>query len=594
MSSGLNTEQLRQKYLEERDKRLSVKRDYIDPVGLFPDFDRDPWIADKIEREPLTEDVDVLMTGAGLSALVSAAALHDAGIANIRMIDVAGDFGGVWYWNRYPGVRCDIESYVYLPLLEEVGTIPTEKYSTGKEIFEHAQAIGRHYNFYDKALFQTKITEARWDEATSRWHVSTDRGDLIRSRFLIGTSGYLHYPKFPNIPGIRDFKGKLFHPCRWDAKYTGGDSNGNLSGLKDQRVALIGTGATGIQIMPHLAKSAKQAYLFQRTPAAVDARNNRPTDTHWFKNQKQGWHAERMDNFHAVITGMPADVDLVDDCWTHAAGPLFKNAQVIDPENELAASEAMQLRDYQTMQGIRDRVDRVVTDPATAEKLKAWYNLYCKRPLYADDYLESFNSPNVRLIDTDGRGVERITETGLVANGEHFEVDCIIVASGFQIGAYEPATATFPIIGRDGQVLAEKWANGVYSVHGLWANGFPNFQVVGTILQAGVSFNYMWLAKEHALHAAAMISRALTEGMASIEVTKDAEDRWNDEMNRKAQDGTKFAEDCTPGYFNNEGDTSKPVLFANTYGGGAREYFGILQAWRDGGFTADTVITYQK
>ncbi len=591
-SSSVDVKMLHKKYIEERDKRLhNGNRDFIDPIGYFPDFDRDPWAIERITRDAITEEVDVVMTGAGLAAELAAAHLHDAGVTNIRFIDEAGDFGGVWYWNRYPGIRCDIESYIYLPLLEEVGTMPREKYSSGKEILEHARAIARHYDFYSKAIFQTKITGATWDEASDRWHITTNRGDVIKTRFMIGTSGYLHRPKFPNVPGIMDFRGRIFHPSRWDFSYTGGDSDGDLVKLKGKRVGLIGTGATGIQIMPHLAKYAYRTYLFQRTPAAVDVRNNRPTDVAWFKSQIPGWHVERMDNFHAAVSGEPIERDLVDDCWTRAAGRLFKStAGGVNSNDPADAIEALQRYDYELMQSLRDRVDKVVKDRKTADSLKAWYNLFCKRPLYSDDYIECFNEPSVRLIDTDGRGVERFTKTGIVANGQHYDLDCVIMASGFQVGAYEPKTATYPIRGRTGQTLADKWAGGVRSVHGLWTHGFPNFQVVGTILQAGVSFNYMWLARQHAIQAAAMISRALREDVASIEVTQDAEDRWAQTMQSKAQDRTHFEEECTPGYFNNEGNSSSPTLFMQTYGGGAFEYFDILRRWRESDYQNDTVV----
>jgi cation diffusion facilitator CzcD-associated flavoprotein CzcO len=591
VANKFDVEALHKKYLEERDKRIkNGDRSSIDPIGMFADFDRDPWAPEVIARNRIVEDVDVVMTGAGLAALEAAAHLTKAGIVNIRLIDIAGDFGGVWYWNRYPGVRCDIESYVYLPLLEEVGTVPKEKYSAGKEIFEHAKAIGRHFNLYEKAIFQTKITESKWDDHSCRWHVKTNRGDLIRTRFLIGTSGYLQYPKFPNIPGIKDFRGKMFHPSRWDFKYTGGDSGGELVGLKGKRVALIGTGATGIQILPHLARHAEAAYLFQRTPAAVGARNNRLTDVEWFRSQNRGWQEERMRNFHAALVGMSQGVDLVDDCWTQSAGRLFAATTGASSNDPVAAAKALQLYDYEVMQGIRDLVDRIVKDPRTAESLKAWYNMFCRRPLYADDYIQCFNERSVKLIDTEGRGVERITETGLIANGQHYEVDCIVIASGFQVGAYQPNCATFPIIGRTAKTLAEKWAHGVSSVHGLWTHDFPNFQVVGTIFQAGVSFNYLWLAHEHAIHAAAIISRALSENVASIEVTAEAEARWNEKMIEKAQDTSKFNEECTPSYLNNEGDASSPSIFNQSYGGGAFEYFNLLRRWRDSEYKMDTVI----
>ena len=411
--STIDVDALHAKYLAERDKRIhNGKRGYIDPIGEFPDFDQDPWVEREIVRDPIVADIDVAILGGGFAGQLAAVHLQKAGIDDFRIVETASDFGGVWYWNRYPGIRCDIESYVYLPLLDEVGTAPKEKYSDGREIYEHARTIGRHFGLYDKALFQTTITKTQWDSEKSRWLVHTNRGDILRARFVVACSGYLHRPKYPVIPGIKDFKGRLFHPSRWDFSFTGGTSNGEMVGLKGKKVALVGTGATGIQILPHLAKYAERAYLVQRTPSAVGARNNRATDLKWFRSQKPGWHQERMDNFHAIITGVTQKQDLVDDCWTHSAAQLFKVAAGgVGNADPAKVAEEQQRYDYELMQGLRDRIDEIVGDKDTADKLKAWYNLFCKRPLYSDAFVECFNQPSVTLIDTDGGGVDKIRTT---------------------------------------------------------------------------------------------------------------------------------------------------------------------------------------
>jgi len=591
MSAPFDPAALARKYAEERQKRIeNGDRTSIEAESVFPDIDKDPWAVAPINRAPLIEEVDALTTGCGIAGIVAAVQLVKAGVTNIRMIDAAGDFGGTWYWNRYPGIRCDIESYIYLPLLEDAGTIPSEKYSSGAEILAHLQTLARRFGLYDKALFQTRIASAIWDEPSARWHVRTDRGDLIKARFLLGASGFLHRPKIPNIPGVKEFRGKIFHPSRWDFEFTGGDSKGGLSKLKGKRVGLIGTGATGIQILPHLAPHAADVYLFQRTPAPVSARNNRATDVAWFQSQSPGWQIERANNFEASTSGAPVETDLVDDCWTRAAKQLFGVTATIKPGDGVPLAEALQLYDYELMQGLRDRIDEIVKDPKTAEALKPWYNLFCKRPLYADDYLEAFNHPNVHLIETEGRGVERLTETGAVVNGQHYELDCLIVASGYKVGAYEEATTTFPIIGRNGVPLSESWAADIHSVHGLWVHGYPNFQLVGTVIHAALSFNYSWFATEQAAHAATIISTSLKENIGSIEVTKEAEDRWAALIEEKRNDRTAFNEQCTPGFYNNEGDSSKPGLPDRCYGGGAFAYNDIIRAWRTGGFRRDARI----
>ena len=200
-----------------------------------------------------------------------------------RIVEKGGDFGGTWYWNRYPGAQCDTASMVYMPLLEETGHRPTEKYAHAPEILEQCRRIGRQYRLYEKALFQTEVTELRWDDARSRWVVSTSRGDRFTASFVGLGIGPLHVPKLPGIPGIETFKGHAFHTSRWDYDYTGGDPNGApLTGLADMRVAIIGTGATSVQAVPHLARAAKQLLVVQRTPSSVDVRGNAPIDPEWF------------------------------------------------------------------------------------------------------------------------------------------------------------------------------------------------------------------------------------------------------------------------------------------------------------------------
>ena len=593
MSAPFDPAALARKYAEERQKRIENgdRTSHDDPGVLFPELNQDPWASAPIERAAITEEVDALTTGCGIAGLTAAAHLVKAGVTNIRMIDAASDFGGTWYWNRYPGVRCDLEAYIYLPLLEEIGTIPSERYAGGAEIRAHLQKLARHFGLYEKALFQTRILSATWDEPSARWHVHTHRGDLIKARFLLGTSGFLHKPKIPNLPGLSDFKCKIIHPSRWDANYTGGDSRGDLEGLKGKRVGLIGTGATGIQILPHVAQYAEAAYLFQRTPAPVNARNNHATDVDWFKSLKPGWYDERSDNFEATTSGVPVDADLVDDCWTHAAKRLFGATSSVKPDDGMSIGEALQLYDYDLMESLRSRIDAVVQDSKTAEALKPWYNLFCKRPLYADDYLEAFNNPNVHLIETEGRGVEHVTETGVIVNGQHYELDCLILASGFKVGAYDAQTTTFPIIGRNGIPLSESWAQDIHSLHGLWVHGYPNFQLVGTVIHAALSFNYTWFATEQAAHAATLISTCLKEGVASMEVTAEAERAWGDLIEEKRMDRTAFNAACTPGFYNNEGDASKPGLPDRCYGGGGFAYVALTRAWRNGGFRQDTKIT---
>jgi cyclohexanone monooxygenase len=589
---------LRRKYLEERDKRLrpDMDRQYVDAAEKFEHFGVDPYVEPGFQRATLTEDVNAAVIGGGFGGLLTAARLRDRGVDSVRIIEEGGDFGGTWYWNRYPGVRCDIESYIYMPLLEEVGTMPTERYATGAEIFAHCQAIGRHYGLYERALFQTRVTRIAWDAEASRWIISTHRGDTIRARFVSVSQGPLSKAKLPGIPGIDRFQGVSFHSSRWNYDYTGGDQLGGQIGLAGKTVAVIGTGATAIQIVPKLAEHAERLYLFQRTPSAIDERNNAPTDVDWFRSQPSGWQRERMDNFLTILCGMPHAENMVGDRWTdfwtrfvarmsarRAAGDKFHPGEV------------MQEVDYEKMEEIRQRVAATITHPETMEVLKPWYNYLCKRPLYSDEFLHALNQPNVTLVDTQGSGVQEITPTGLVAAGKSFDADCIIFATGFDVGAAAFKAGRYELIGRDGVSLEEKWRQGVRTVHGIQMAGFPNFYIVGGTLQGTTHFNFTHVLDMQATHAAELIARCLREHVAAMEVTGAAEDRWLRAVNEKHVDHQQFYEDCTPGFLNNEGDfKDRPTFVGGTYGGGPIEYEKIITQWRSEGIARDTVRDYEN
>lgn len=587
---------LRAKYLRERDKRLRRDADsqYLDAASVFEEMVRDPFVSEPLSRAPIDEEIEVAVIGGGFGGLLTAAGLRTHGISDFRIVDQAADFGGTWYWNRYPGVRCDIESYIYMPLLEEVGTIPRERYATGSEIFAHCQAIGRHYDLYDRALFQTRVTRIAWVETESRWHVETHRGDRLRARFVTVSQGPLAKVKLPDIPGIRDFTGKMFHSSRWDYAYTGGDSTGGQTGLATERVAVVGTGATAVQIVPRLAEHAKHLYVFQRTPSAIDVRGNRPTDTAWFRAQPTGWQRLRMENFLAIISGEPAAQDIVGDQWTDfwkRVGALMAARRNSNSDED--PHRLMQRVDYEKMEELRARVGAIVTRPDVAEAAKPWYNYLCKRPLYSDEFLPALNQDNVTLVDTDGRGVSAITAKGIVANGREYPVDCIVFATGFDVGAAAHKAGGYVVAGRNGETLEAKWATGVRSVHGTQISDFPNFHIVGGAAQGTTAFNFTHTLAMQATHAVEIIARCLHEGIAAMEVTTDAEERWLATMAARHVDHTQFYEDCTPGFLNNEGDfKNRPTYVGGTFGGGPLEYERIITAWRTDGIGTDTTITY--
>ena len=573
---------LRLKYREERDKRVRVdgNEQYQDVVGDFAHYLNDPYV-EPLVREPLYDDVEVVIIGGGFGGLLTGARLREAGIQDLRVIEKGGDFGGTWYWNRYPGAACDVESYIYLPLLEELGYIPKEKYTHAPEILKHSRAIGEHFDLYRNACFQTEVTEVRWDDDAQRWIISTNRDDRMRARFVCMANGPLHRPKLPGIAGVETYRGHSFHTSRWDYDYTGGTSDGGLSRLAGKRIGIIGTGATAVQCVPHIGAAAGELFVFQRTPSSIDVRNNRDTDPAWAKSLEPGWQKRRMENFNNLVSGIPESEDLVGDGWTDIIGKLLvmvrNNANAdFSPEG---LAQTMELADFEKMEQIRSRVDQIVHDNSTAEALKPYYRQFCKRPCFHDEYLQTFTRPNVTLVDTAGQGVDCITERGIVANGVEYELDCIIYATGFEVGTEYSRRAGYEIIGRDGVTLTEKWANGASTFHGFHTRGFPNCFIISN-LQSGFTVNFPHMLSEQATHLGYILSHAEKNGITRIETTKKAEDEWVQKIISLSQMNVKFLESCTPGYYNNEGKPSDRAIQNGSFGGGSVAFIQLLENWR--------------
>ena len=581
---------LREKYRVERDKRIREDGEdqYIEAASEFAHYAHDdPYADPDFDRDALDVEIDVVVIGAGFSGLMAGARLKDRGITDFRIIESGGDFGGTWYWNRYPGAQCDIESYCYLPLLEETGFMPKEKYSYAPEIFDHSKRVAEYFGLYERALFQTRVTEVRWHEEDNRWHVATHRGDDIRARFVVQATGPANRPKLPGISGIGDFRGHTFHTARWDYEYPGGDHEGGLTKLADKRVAVIGTGCTAIQSVPFLGEHAEKLYVFQRTPSSVDLRGNMPTDEEWYRNLEPGWQRARRENFASVLFGQNVTEDLVADGWTDIARRIGislmtrKSDEALDMEEVALRAE---IADFEKMNEIRGRVDGTVADGETAESLKPWYRQFCKRPTFNDEYLETFNRDNVELIDvSDSRGVERITEQGVVAGGVEYEVDCIIYATGFEITTSAHRRVDFDTVGRGGRSLYEHWADGFRTLHGLCSHGFPNWFTIG-INQNGLSPNMTAMFDDQAMHVAYVIDEVKRRGKQVAEVTAEAEDRWVAEIVSLAGTGaTAFLEQCTPGYYNREGKGAQGNMQNSPYAPGINAFNALLKEWRERG-----------
>jgi cation diffusion facilitator CzcD-associated flavoprotein CzcO len=587
-SPVIDKEAIRLKYLAERDKRLRAdgNNQYLQITGQFSHYLDDPYMP-VVERAPKTDHVRFAFIGGGFAGLATGARLVEAGISDVRIIEKGGDFGGTWYWNRYPGAQCDTASMVYMPLLEETGHMPSEKYAHAPEILAHCQRIGRHYKLYDNALFHTQVSSLTWQEDTSCWRITTNRGDDFTAQYIGLGTGPLHIPKLPGIPGIESFTGHSFHTSRWDYAYTGGDPDGApMTRLADKRVALIGTGATSVQCTPHLARSCQSLHVFQRTPSSIDARNNAPIDPDWFAGiATPGWQQRWLENFTANQAGGNAEIDLVQDGWTDLARRIREQIRKLPPTERTVPKmlAAYEDADFAKMNEIRARVDEIVTDPATADSLKAWYRQLCKRPCFHDAYLQAFNTPTVHLVDTDGKGVERITETGIVVAGTEYPVDCIIYASGFEVGTSLARRAGFDLVGRAGRKLSDHWAQGMRSKHGIHVHGFPNAFFVQPTQGANLISNVPHNLTEAARTIAVMVRHALDHGHREIEVSDAAENEWIDLL-RNSPGRMTSSPDCTPGYYNNEGQDPGPAAKLNVgYPAGATAYFKYLDAWRASG-----------
>lgn len=577
---------LREKYRLEREKRLREdgNEQYIEVKDDFSRYLDDPYVA-PIKRDPVSDEVDVLVIGGGFGGLLAGARLKEAGIKDVRIVEKGGDFGGTWYWNRYPGAQCDIEAYVYLPLLEELNYVPKEKYSHAPEILAHSSAIGKHYDLYEKALFQTQVTNMQWDEDTARWTVETNKGDKVRARFVAMANGPLDRPKLPGILGIDTYNGHTFHTSRWDYDYTGGSPEGGLTKLKDKRVAIIGTGATSVQCVPHVGEMAKQLYVFQRTPSGVDVRGNSPTDEKWAASLKPGWQKERMENFNALVSGVPQAEDLVNDGWTDLIGKMlemFRKGEAGDGTGR-SLPEIVELANFEKMNEIRARAEELVNDPNTAEELKPYYAMFCKRPCFHDDYLPTFNRPSVELIDTNGQGVDRITEKGVVVDGKEYEVDCIIFGTGFEVGTDYTRRAGYDIVGKQGQKLSDKWQDGMKTFHGMQSNGFPNCFLMSA-QQGGFSANYPHLLNEVAVHLAHIVSHMKANDLTKVEASESAEAAWVEGIISGEGPAMQIGgEGCTPGYYNNEGKPNPKLRYGAFYSGGSIAFWDLLEKWREAG-----------
>ncbi|KAF9869704.1 hypothetical protein CkaCkLH20_12747 [Colletotrichum karsti] len=623
MAQGPEADLTFSKYEEERQKRirddglaqyvkLTEGDDHLhladDPFG--GEFGDRQW---SIPFGVSTGKTKVVIIGAGYGGLTYAVRLiQGAGFTpeDIVFLDTASGFGGAWYWNRYPGLMCDVESACYMPLLEETGYIPKNKYSYGSELRGYAELLASTFKLTDRGLWKVTVKSASWDDAKASWTVdmlkTTKDGQkqsiTLETEYLVMTAGPLTNPKLPRIPGAQEFGGTTFHTARWDYNTTGGTAEDpTLSKLHDKRVAFIGTGATCIQAAPHLGKWAKELYIYQRTPSAVAVRGQQDVDPDRFRaevSSKKGWQKRRRENMAMFVEGNTPDENLVQDGWTtfpsYAALVGGPAADGLTDETLPQYIDKFHKLDYPRQEGIRARVKQTVKNTEVAASLTPWYPGWCKRPCFHDQYLDTFNRTNVTLVDTRGRGVEAITKTGVVFDGKEYPADILIYGTGF-----EPLTAGGPslragmeIYGRNGIEMETKWSNGLATLYGLVTHDFPNLFLSG-VYQMGSTVNYAHMVDVMATSMARVISRAREKHASGqdggsyrmvIEPSPAGEEAWAQRVLSTAR-GFGAMAGCTPSYGNGEGRKAKSkeeelnVARSGNWGKGCLDYAAIVEKW---------------
>lgn len=579
------------KYKQEREKRLrpdGVKQ-FRETEGVLAAFKEDIW-APPVVRDPIHAETKVLIIGGGFGGLVAGVNLIKQGVTDFLIVERGSDFGGTWYWNQYPGVTCDVESLIYLPFLEETGYIPKDRYSYGPEIREQVERIVQKWDLRPKSCLQTEIISMEWDESILRWHVRTNRSDRFIAQFVVMATGTLHKPKLPAISGIENFQGDHFHSGRFDYRITGGDANNPLVNLKDKTVGIIGTGASGVQLVPRIAQDAKKLYVFQRTPSTVTPRENWKNDPN--KSYSPGWQQDEMDLFASLMQGENIDRECtaLEGLEALTVRTITKDAGAtgieVVPEK---MPELFRAADFKLMEKLREMIEETVHDRETAEKLKPWYAFMCKRPAFHNDFYDAFNRSNVELVDTDGQGVSHLTATSVVAAGQEYAVDLLIYSTGFEfeVGANLERRTGIKLVGRTGRTLDEKFANnsppGPSTLFGIHTREFPNYFNIGPA-QAGVTANQTHNIHIAAQHISEVVKSILDEGdVQVIEPTAEAEEEWSKQIEQGAEMRLNFHKQCPPGYYNAEGKPEEIPVRWGAYPKGIVAWGKELKTWRDEG-----------
>ncbi len=473
----------------------------------------------------VTETFDAIVVGAGFSGLYMLHQLRKLGLRS-RVFEAGSDVGGTWYWNRYPGARCDSESIYYMfsdhvseELLQEWSW--SERYAAQPEILRYLQFVADRLDLRRDIQFNTRVIAATYDEANNQWLISTDNGNQARASFLITAVGCLSAPNLPKFKGLESFKGTWYHTGNWPHDPV------SFSG---QRVAVVGTGATGVQVVPEVAREAAYVYVFQRTPNYNIPARNRPLDAEYIQQIKSQyreiWHKARISGFglpydavnRSALSVSPEEREQIYwAAWNKGGFYLgietFSDLLVNKEANETAS------------EFIRARIRELVYDPKVAELLiPRDHHFFTKRPPLEHGYYEAFNRDNVTLIDVRSTPIEEITPQGIRTSDTEYEADAIIFATGFD--AMTGSLFKMNISGRDGITLNDKWADGPRTYLGLATHGFPNMFMITGPQSPSVLTNMTVAIEQHVEWITDCINYLRSHGVRMIEAQAEAEEAW--------------------------------------------------------------------
>ncbi|HMJ99086.1 MAG TPA: NAD(P)/FAD-dependent oxidoreductase [Reyranella sp.] len=504
-------------------------------------------------------DFDAVVIGAGFGGMYMLHRLRQKGFG-VRVFESGKGVGGTWYWNRYPGARCDVESvqysYQFSPELQQEWEW-TERYATQPEILRYANHVADRFDLRRDIRFETRVTQARFDETAHAWTVETDKGDRVTARFVITAMGYLSSPNTPKIPGLEDFKGPTYHTGNWP--HEGVD-------FSAKTVGMIGTGSSAIQSIPIIAQQARHLTVFQRTANYMVPAHNKPLDPAYVSDVKANYEAMRR-----RARKMPAGIDfafnpasaietdeaerrrLFEERWNYGGlgfmgsfSDLLLNAE----SNRTAA-------DF-----VRAKIRDVVKDPELAEKLTPTNVIGCKRLCVDTGYWETFNQPHVTLVDVSDEPIERVTADGLRAKGRDYTFDCLVLATGFD--AMTGALLRVDFRGCGGVSLQDKWKEGPKSYLGLTLAGFPNLFTITGPGSPSVLTNMLPSIEQHVEWIAECIDYMRAKGATSIEPSREAEEAWVGHVGEAA--GGTLRSTCSSWYVG-ANIPGKPRVFMPYIGG---------------------------